>query len=79
MASCWGSSGWAPRVAVAYASRSGFVRVRDWVLARIDRVGYVFALLVGGLGVAILTKGDRWLEALLQWLPDAWLNLTVGI
>ena len=69
-----------PLVAVAYASRSGFVRVRDWVLARIERVRHVFALLLGALGIAILTGGDRWLEAhVLQWLPDAWVNLTVGI
>jgi cytochrome c-type biogenesis protein len=69
-----------PLVAVAYASRSGFVRARDWVLARIEGVRYVFALLLGALGVAILTGGDRWLEAhVLQWLPDAWVNLTVGI
>ena len=27
-----------PLMAVAYASRSGFARVRDWVLARIERV-----------------------------------------
>jgi len=39
-----------------------------------------FALLLGGMGVAILTGGDKWLEArVLQWLPDAWVNLTVGI
>jgi cytochrome c-type biogenesis protein len=69
-----------PLVAVAYASRSGFVRARDWVLARIEGVRYVFVLLLGALGVAILTGGDRWLEAhVLQWLPDAWVNLTVGI
>jgi len=69
-----------PLVAVAYASRRGFVRVRDWVMARIERVRHVFALLLGAMGVAILTGGDKWLEAhVLQWLPDAWVNLTVGI
>lgn len=69
-----------PLVAVAYASRSGFLRVRDWVLPRIERVRHGFALLLGALGVAILTGGDKWLEArVLQWLPDAWVNLTVGI
>jgi len=27
-----------------------------------------------------LTGGDKWLEAqVLQWLPDAWVNFTVGI
>jgi cytochrome c-type biogenesis protein len=69
-----------PLVAVAYASRSGFSRVRDWVLFRIERVRHVFALLLGALGIAILTGGDKWLESrVLQWLPDAWVNLTVGI
>ena len=69
-----------PLVAVAYASRSGFSRVRDWVLPRIERVRHGFALLLGVMGVAILIGGDKWLEArVLQWLPDAWVNLTVGI
>ena len=69
-----------PLVAAAYASRSGFSRVRDWVLSRIERVRRGFALLLGAMGVAILTGGDKWLEArVLQWLPDGWVNLTVGI
>jgi len=69
-----------PLVAVAYASRRGFVRVRDWVLARIEHVRRGFALLLGLVGVAILTGGDKWLEAqVLRVLPDAWVNLTVGI
>lgn len=69
-----------PLVAVAYASRRGFVRVRDWVLARIESVRKGFAVLLGALGVAVLTGGDKWFEArFLQWLPDAWVNLTVGI
>ncbi|CAM5367786.1 cytochrome c biogenesis CcdA family protein [Eoetvoesiella caeni] len=69
-----------PLVAVAYASRSGFVRVRDWVMARIEQVRYGFALLLGAMGIAILTGGDKWLEAqILNWLPDAWVNFTVGI
>ncbi|MFN8772309.1 MAG: cytochrome c biogenesis CcdA family protein [bacterium] len=69
-----------PLVAVAYASRSGFVRVRDWVLSRIEQVRHGFAVLLGLMGVAIITGGDKWLEAqVLNWLPDAWVNLTVGI
>ena len=69
-----------PLVAVAYASRRGFVHVRDWVLARIERVRHAFALLLGAMGLAILTGGDKWIEAqVLQWLPDAWVNLTIGI
>ncbi|MFZ3081566.1 hypothetical protein [Rhodoferax ferrireducens] len=56
------------------------MRVRNWVLARIERVQHGFALLLGALGVAILTGGDKWMESqILLWLPDAWVNLTVGI
>lgn len=69
-----------PLVAVGYASRSGFARMRDWVLARIERARHGFALLLGAMGVAILTGADKWLETrVVQWLPDAWINLTVGI
>jgi cytochrome c-type biogenesis protein len=69
-----------PLVAVAYASRRGFVRARDWILLRIERVRQGFAVLLGGLGVAILTGADKWLEArVLGWLPDTWVNLTIGL
>jgi cytochrome c-type biogenesis protein len=69
-----------PLVTVAYASRSGFMRARDWILARIERVRRGFAVLLGGMGVAILTGADKWVEArVLAWLPDAWVNLTIGI
>ncbi|PKO68755.1 MAG: cytochrome C biogenesis protein [Betaproteobacteria bacterium HGW-Betaproteobacteria-16] len=69
-----------PLVAVAYASRSGFNRSRDWVMARIERVRHAFAVLLGLLGVAILMGWDKRLEAwMVQWMPDAWVNLTVGI
>lgn len=34
-------------------------------------------LLIGALGVAILTGGDKWLEArIVAILPDAWVTLT---
>lgn len=69
-----------PLVAVAYASRSGFNRVRDWVMARIERARHAFAVLLGLLGVAILMGWDKHLEAwMVRWMPDAWVNLTVGI
>jgi len=67
-----------PLVAVAYASRAGFHRARGWVLGRIDRLKTVFAVLMGLMGIAILTGGDKWLEARVNnLLPDDWLNLTV--
>lgn len=69
-----------PLVAVAYASRAGFVSARNWVLARVERARMGFALILGAMGVAILTGADKQLEALvLSWLPDAWVNLTVGL
>lgn len=69
-----------PLVAVAYASRKGFLRVRDWVLTRMAAVRTGFAMLLGAMGVAILTGGDKWLEArVLGWLPDAWVNLSVAL
>lgn len=67
-----------PLVAVAYASRAGFQRARGWVLARIDRIKTGFAVILGAMGVAILTGADKWLEARVNtWLPDGWLSLTV--
>ena len=69
-----------PLVAVAYASRSGFMRARAWIMVRVERLRRGFAVLLGGMGVAILTGGDKWLETrVLGWLPDAWVNLTIGI
>ncbi len=67
-----------PLVAVAYASRSGFNRVRGWVLGRMDGVKKAFGLLLLLVGVAILTGGDKWLEAqVVTVLPDWWVNLAV--
>ncbi|MFZ9408070.1 MAG: cytochrome c biogenesis CcdA family protein [Burkholderiaceae bacterium] len=67
-----------PLVAVAYASRSGFARARSWVLNRIERVRVLFAVILGVAGLAILTGGDKWLEArVLELLPQSWIDLTV--
>lgn len=64
-------------VAVAYASRSGFGKVRSWVLAHMDTVKRVFGLFVLLVGVAILSGGDKWLEAfLVRHLPQGWIELT---
>lgn len=69
-----------PLVAVAYASRAGFDRARGWVLGHIDRVKKGFALLLGLMGLAILSGADKWLEARVNnWLPESWLGLTVAI
>jgi len=69
-----------PLIGVAYASRAGFVRVRDWVLTRIEDVRNGFAILLLLMGLGILSGADKWLEArVLQWLPESWVNLIVGI
>jgi len=66
-----------PLVAAAYASRRGFGAVRGWVLANAGRLKHAFGLLIGALGVAILTGGDKWLEArIVEILPEAWVRLT---
>lgn len=66
-----------PLVAVAYASRSGFSRVRGWVLGRMHTVKKGFGVLIGLAGLAILTGADKWLEArVLDWLPESWVRLT---
>jgi cytochrome c biogenesis protein CcdA len=66
-----------PLVAVAYASRSGFARARGWVLARIDAIKKGFGVVILVTGVAILTGGDKWVEArVVDLLPDAWIGVT---
>lgn len=66
-----------PLMVIAYASRAGFARSRDWVLAHIGKLKQGFAWLILLVGIAILFGGDKWLEAqITQRLPDAWLNIT---
>jgi cytochrome c-type biogenesis protein len=66
-----------PLVAVAYASRSGFAHARGWVLGRIDAIKKGFGVVIFATGVAILTGGDKWLEAqAVNMLPDAWIGAT---
>lgn len=67
-----------PLVALAYASRAGFMRFRDRVLPRIDSIKRAFGVFVGLVGIAILTGFDKRIEAVaVQALPEAWINLTV--
>ncbi|WP_300435213.1 cytochrome c biogenesis CcdA family protein [Zoogloea sp.] len=66
-----------PLVAVAYASRSGFARARGQVLARVDSIKKILGILIGLTGLAILTGGDKWLEAqVLNLLPESWTRIT---
>lgn len=66
-----------PLVAVAYASRRGFSRVKAWLLGRVDAIKQGFGLLIGLTGVAILSGADKWLEArVVDLLPERWIGLT---
>jgi cytochrome c biogenesis protein CcdA len=69
-----------PLVAAAYASRAGFGRMRDWVLAHGATVKRWMGGLLVAVGLMILTGADRWLETRINdALPDAWLALTTRI
>ena len=66
-----------PLIAIAYATRAGFARSRDWILAHIGKLKQGFAWLILLVGIAILSGGDKWLEAqVTQRLPDAWVTIT---
>lgn len=66
-----------PLMAAAYASRALFARMRGWVIGHGEGLRRAFAVLIGLMGIAVLTGADRWIEArLLDLLPDAWLALT---
>ena len=66
-----------PLVAGAYAARGGFARARSRVLARVDSIKKILGILIGLTGLAILTGGDKWLEAqVLNLLPESWVRVT---
>lgn len=66
-----------PLMVAAYASRSGFVRARGWVLTHAETLKKVFGGLIVAAGVAILTGADKWLEArAIDVLPESWVRLT---
>ena len=67
-----------PLVVVAYASRRGFGSMRGWVIGHIGAIKKGFGVLLLLLGLAILSGGDKWLEArAVSAMPDWWVNLTV--
>lgn len=66
-----------PLVAVAYASRSSFMKSRDWLMKHINPIKKAFAFLILGLGLLILTGYDKTIEAaILAIMPDSWVQLT---
>ena len=67
-----------PLIVVAYASRSGFGSMRTWIMGHIGLLKKGFGILLLALGAAILSGGDKWLEAqIVSVMPDWWINLTV--
>jgi len=69
-----------PLVGAAYASRAGFARVRGWVLAHAAGAKTVMGALLAGVGLLILSGGDRVVETWVnERLPDAWLALTTRV
>ena len=69
-----------PLVAAAYASRSAFGRVRNWVQAHGERSKKVFGACLLLVGLAILSGADRWVETqVTAALPDSWVRLTTGL
>ena len=48
-----------PLIAIAYATRAGFARSRDWVLAHIGALKQGFAWLILLLGIAVLFGADK--------------------
>jgi len=45
-----------------------------------DQTKKIFGVLLLLVGIAILIGADRWLESRVnQWLPDAWVELTVRL
>jgi cytochrome c-type biogenesis protein len=69
-----------PLVGVAYLSRAGFSRIQSWVVRHADRTKKGFGMVLLLVGLAIWSGADRWLEGQINdWLPDAWLALTVRL
>jgi cytochrome c-type biogenesis protein len=47
------------------------------VLARVDSIKKILGILIGLTGLAILSGGDKWLEArVLNLLPESWVRIT---
>lgn len=66
-----------PLIAVAYTTRAGFLKSRDWLLKYMGGIKKVFASLILILGLLIVTGQDKKLEAsLVNLLPQGWVNLT---
>lgn len=69
-----------PLMVVAYASRRGFERIKGSLMVNMEGIKKVFALLIAFMGLTILMGWDKRLEAWVTgFLPEWWINLTVGI
>ena len=66
----------APLVAVAYASRRGFMAMRQHVEAHGEQAKKIMGAVIFTTGFAVVTGADKWLEAeLLVMLPEGWLKV----
>jgi cytochrome c biogenesis protein CcdA len=73
----FGAGAAVPLVAVAYASRQGFMRSRGWMVQHGAHIKTAFAGLLILMGAMILSGLDKQLESLLvALLPDFWIELT---
>ncbi len=69
-----------PLVVAAYASRKLFARIRVWLSGHGAALRRTFAVLIGVVGLTVLTRVDRWLEArVLELLPESWISLTTAL
>lgn len=69
-----------PLVGVAYLSRAGLGHVQSWVQVHADTSKKVLGTVLLLVGLAILSGADRWIEGHINnWLPEAWLALTVRL
>ena len=69
----WGAA--TPLVAVAYASRKGFLSMRQQVEAHGEQAKKIMGAVIFTTGFAVVSGADKWLEAkLLTMLPERWLQ-----
>jgi len=69
-----------PLIAVAYLSKTKFLRFREWVLTQSVSIKKTVGFLMLSLGAAILTGYDKKLEGfLVNLMPDWWIELTTRI
>ena len=70
----------APLMLAAYASRKMVSSLNAWVSVNASRFQRIFGLVLGLIGISILTGQDKALEGfILSNLPESWISLSVSI